>query len=99
MKVCDCGFRTKSEKFDFCPRCGHKLEEKETDLLKLNLEYLESVRDELIQAEETIARIRGSEEYKRMKNYFSGLKYQKRIEETPKSENKYTIKWPEKEDK
>ena len=45
-----------------------KLEEKHID-------YINSIREELINAENTVARIKGSKQWKRAYNYFSVCKH------------------------
>lgn len=65
-----------------------KLEEKHID-------YINSIREELINAENTVARIKGSKQWKRAYNYFSVCKHRGLIETMPSKKNGYKIELSE----
>lgn len=56
-----------------------------------HVDYINSVRAELLEAEATIARIKGSSEWQRAYNYFSLQKTRGLIKEKPTKENSYKI--------
>ena len=56
-----------------------------------HVDYINSVRAELMEAEETVARIKNSNEWKRAYNYFSLQKTRGTIKEKPTKENGYQI--------
>ena len=56
-----------------------------------HVDYINSVRAELMEAEATVARIKGSNEWKRAYNYFSLQKTRGTIKEKPTKENGYRI--------
>ena len=64
---------------------------KEFTLEQKHVDYFNSVIPELIKAEETVARIKGSYEWKRAYNYFSCLKSRGIIKTKPTKENGYKI--------
>ena len=56
-----------------------------------HVDYINSVRAELIEAEAAVARIKNSNEWKRAYNYFSLQKTRGTIKEKPTKENGYQI--------
>lgn len=68
---------------------------KKFELEKKYVDYFNSVRDELVKAENTVARIKGSKEWKRAYNYFSVCKHRGLIETMPSKENGYKIELSE----
>lgn len=54
-------------------------------------EYMQKVTPELIAAEETIRRIKETDEWKRAYNYFHVLYNRKELKENPTSKNGYKI--------
>lgn len=64
-------------------------------LQKKYVDYLDSTRSELLEAEKTIDRIKKSNEWKACINYFNVLYCRKKIVQAPTKENGYTFKLPE----
>ena len=56
-----------------------------------HVDYINSVRAELMEAEATVSRIKNSSEWKRAYNYFSLQKTRGTIKEKPTKENGYRI--------
>lgn len=56
-----------------------------------HIDYINSVRAELMEAEATVSRIKNSNEWKRAYNYFSLQKTRGTIKEKPTKENGYRI--------
>lgn len=56
-----------------------------------HVDYINSVRAELMEAEATVAKIKGSSEWKRAYNYFSLQKSRGTIKQKPTKENGYRI--------
>lgn len=61
-------------------------------LQKKYVDYLESVREELIEAERKVDSIKKSPEWKACINYFNVLRYRGKIEQIPTKENGYSYK-------
>ena len=64
---------------------------KKFELDQKHVDYFNSVVPELVKAEETVARIKGSKEWKRAYDYFSLCKHRGFLKTRPTKENKYKI--------
>lgn len=64
---------------------------KQFELDQKHVDYFNSVVPELIKAEETITRIKGSKEWKRAYDYFSLCKHRGLLKGRPTKENGYKI--------
>lgn len=60
-----------------------------------HIDYFNSVVPELVKAEETVAKIKGSKEWKRAYDYFSLCKHRGLLKERPTKENGYKIELSE----
>lgn len=60
-----------------------------------HVDYFNSIVPELVKAEETVARIKGSKEWKRAYDYFSLCKHRGLLKERPTKENGYKIELSE----
>lgn len=64
---------------------------KKFELEKKYVDYFNSVRDELVKAEDTVSRIKGSKEWKKAYDYFSVCKHRGLIKTRPTKANGYRI--------
>lgn len=64
---------------------------KKIKLAKRHVNYLDSVREELIKAEEIVDRIKGCDEWKKARNYFGTCFMRGLIKARPSKENGYKI--------
>lgn len=65
------------------------------EMYQKHIDYLNSVVPELLEAEKTIDRIKGSYEWKRAYNYFSCLKSRGILRTKPTKENGYKLEMTE----
>ena len=64
---------------------------KKFELEKKYVDYFNSVREELVKAEDTVSRIKGSKEWKKAYDYFSVCKHRGLIKTRPTKANGYKI--------